>query len=112
MSLTAAARNQAANAIIATTISLHSAAPGAAGTANELSGGGYARGAITFGTAVDGVRSQSADVLVSVPAGAVVSHYVLWEGTTAKKIAAFTATETYVGAGQHRITGGSITITG
>jgi hypothetical protein len=112
--LTPAALNQAANAITVDTISLHSGAPGADGTANELPTAGaiYSRKAIAFGAAADGVRQQSADVLQDVPAGSAVSHYVLWQGTTAKKIGAYPQTETYAAQGQHRTKAGTITITG
>lgn len=114
MSLTSVAKNQAADAIIINSISLHSGAPGAAGTSNELptAGGIYSRKAIGFGAAADGVREQTADVLHDVPAGSVVSHYVLWDGATAKKIAAYPQTETYAAQGQHKTKQGTITITG
>lgn len=112
--LTAAAKNQAANAITVDTISLHSGPPGVDGTANELptAGGIYSRGPIGFGAANDGVRQQSADVLQDVPPGSTVSHYVLWHGVTAKKIGAYPQAETYAAQGQHKTKAGTITITG
>ncbi|TXH98120.1 MAG: hypothetical protein E6Q75_02430 [Rheinheimera sp.] len=112
--LTPAAKNQAANAITVDTISLHSGAPGADGLANELPTAGaiYSRKAIAFGSADDGVRQQLADVLQDVPPGSTVSHYVLWEGTTAKKVGAYPQTETYTGQGQHKTKSGTITING
>jgi hypothetical protein len=113
MTLFAAAKNEAANAIVIDKITLHSGEP-ATGSANELStaGGIYSAKAIAFGAAADGVRTQSADVLFDVPAGSSVSHYVLWQGTTAKKKGAFPATETYAAQGQHRVKEGTLTITG
>lgn len=113
MSLFDAAKNEAANAITIDTISLHSADPGT-GAANELPTAGdvYSRKPIAFGTAAAGVRNQSADVLVDVPAGAKVSHYVLWAGTTPKKKGAFAAAEDFAAAGQFRVRQGTLSITG
>ena len=112
--LTAAAKNQAANAITVDTISLHSGPPGADGLANELTTAGaiYSRAPIAFDAADDGVRQQSADVVQSVPPGTTVSHYVLWHGATAKKVGAYPQAETYAGQGQHKSKSGTITITG
>jgi len=112
--LTPAAKNQAANAITVDTISLHSGAPGADGLANELPTAGaiYSRKAIAFGAADDGVRQQSADVLQDVPPGSTVSHYVLWQGATAKKVGAYPQAETYAAQGQHKTKAGTITING
>jgi hypothetical protein len=113
MTLFAVAKNQAADGITVDKITLHSGDPGT-GAANELStaGGIYSAKAIAFGAAADGVRTQTADVLFDVPAGASVSHYCLWQGTTAKKKGAFAATEVYAAQGQHRVKDGTITITG
>jgi len=113
MSLYDAAKNEAANAITIDTISLHSADPGT-GAANELSTAGsvYSRQPIAFGNAAAGVRNQSADVLINVPAGSKVSHYVLWSGNTPKKKGAFAVAEDYEAAGQHRVKQGTISITG
>lgn len=111
MTMFAAAKNQAADAITVTHVSLHNGEPGT-GASNELPTGVYARKAIAFDAAVDGVREQTADVFVDVPAGATVSHYVLWDGATAKKKGAFAATEEYAAQGQHKIAASTITITG
>lgn len=112
--LTAAAKNQAANAITVDTISLHSGAPGADGLANELPTAGaiYSRGPIGFDAAVDGVRQQTADVVQNVPPGTTVSHYVLWHGATPKKVGAYPQAETYAAQGQHKTKAGTITING
>lgn len=111
MTMFDAAKNEAANAIAVDELSLHSGDPGT-GAANELPAGVYARKPIAFGAAVAGVRSQTADVLVDVPAGATVSHYVLWGGGVAKKKGAFAAAESYAAQGQHKVKTGNITITG
>lgn len=109
--LTNTALNQAADALSFTHISLHSGAPGAGGTANELSGGGYARQACTFGAAVNGVRTLSNQPTFSVGAGTTVSHYVVWDGSTPKDIGAFSASETFTNAGTYKVSGSTITIT-
>lgn len=111
MTLFASAKNAAANAIPIDQISLHSGEPGD-GTANELPAGVYARKAIAFGAAVNGVRNQSADVLLDVPSESSVSHFVLWGGGVAQKKGAFAQTETYAAQGQHRVKAGTVTITG
>lgn len=100
--------NQAANAITVTHVSLHSADPGA-GAANELSGGTYARKAIAYGAAVAGVRPQSADVLIDVPAGGSVSWYVLWDGATPKRKGDL-PDETFAQAGQYKLSGSTLSV--
>lgn len=52
-------------------VSLHSGDPGAAGTANELSGSGYARQSATWGAASSGTATTSGTVSFGVPAGTV-----------------------------------------
>lgn len=111
MTLFDPAKNEAANAIDVDEVSLHSGDPGT-GTSNELPTGVYARKPIAFGAAASGVRNQTADVLVDVPAESSVSHYVLWGDGVAKKKGAFPATETYAAQGQHKVKAGTITITG
>jgi hypothetical protein len=53
-------------------ISLHSADPADTG-ANELTGGGYARQQVAFGTAASGTLSNTGAITWSVPAGNVVA---------------------------------------
>lgn len=65
----------AAAAAAAAEASLHSANPGPGGTANELSGGGYARQPVTWGTPAGGIVTASADPEFSIPAG-----WVRWVG--------------------------------
>ena len=110
MPATTATLNQAANAITVTNMSLHSTNPTANGNVGEISGGGYARQTVTYGTATNGVRTLSNTPTFSVPAGAVISHYVVWDGSTVKDFGQFAATETYAGAGTYTVTAGSLTI--
>ena len=64
----------------ATHLSLHTANPGDTG-ASELTGGGYARAALTWGTPTGGEVTASA-VAFSVPADTVITHIGFWNGST------------------------------
>lgn len=62
-------------------LSLHTADPGSTG-ANEVTGAGYARQAITFGNPVSGVAANTAALsYVNMPA-AVITHLGLWDAPT------------------------------
>jgi len=58
------------DALDVASLSLHTAFPGTTGT-NEVTGGSYARQAVTFGAASAGVRTLSAAATADVPAGNV-----------------------------------------
>ncbi len=65
---------------IATSIKLglHTAAPGAAGTANEVTGGSYARANVTFAAAAGAATANSGAVsFAGMPAG-TVTHVSIW----------------------------------
>ncbi|MET8314796.1 hypothetical protein ABZU78_11810 [Rhodococcus erythropolis] len=62
------------------TFSLHTANPGASGTANEATGGSYARQTATPGTAALGVVQWS-QMTFPVPAG-TFTHMCRWSGST------------------------------
>ncbi|MDF1603415.1 hypothetical protein [Nocardioides sp. YIM 152315] len=69
----------------------------------ELTGGSYARQAVTWGTATAGAQNIAADETFEVPAGATVDGWVGYDaltGGTSYGGAALTA-ETYAGAGQY-----------
>lgn len=71
-------------ATLGATYSLHTGPPGAAGTANEASGGGYARQTTTWGAASGGVVTGSQltfDVLNNT-----YTHACRWNGTTLRDI--------------------------
>jgi hypothetical protein len=67
-------------ASLGTTYSLHTGNPGAAGTANEATGGGYARQSTTWGSASAGVVTGS-QMTFEVAAG-TYTHMCRWNGTT------------------------------
>lgn len=95
----------------ATTLSIHTGAPGDSGTANEVSGGAYARQSITLGAASSRSRSLSGSATFEIPAGTTVSHYAIWMGATCVDAGALSASQTFATAGQLQINAGSISIT-
>lgn len=111
MTLKIAALNQAVDAITVSTMSLHSGAPTDAGTANEISGGTYARQSVSYGAAVNGVRNLSAQPVFNIPAGTTVSHYVIWDGAVVKDVGAFSVPETFANAGTYTVTAATLTAT-
>lgn len=89
------ARNAVLNALLRATaltgaatvyMSLHSGAPGADGTANELSGNAYARTAITFGdAAAAGAIANTGAVTFPDPTPsdwAEATHFALWSASS------------------------------
>lgn len=62
-------------------VSLHDADPSTSG-ANELSGGAYARVAVTWNSASGGALDSSNQPLVNVPAGATVAYVGLWDAAS------------------------------
>lgn len=64
-------------------MSLHTGEPGSAGTANEVSGTGYDRQAVTWAAASNGARNIAAEVTFVIPTGNItVSAVGLWAGST------------------------------
>lgn len=112
MPLVTAALNDGVNGIAAgiTHLSLHTASPSTNG-ANEVSGGSYARKAITWGAASGGIRSGS--VTFDVPAGTTITHAGGWTALTAgtfKGGAELSGEETFGSAGTYQLTA-SLTVT-
>ena len=91
------ALNEAANGITLNIIKLHNGDVGENGTSNQIAG---ASAPATYGAAANGERDLSESVEINVPAGAVVSHYSVWDGTTFKTGNVFDSEpETYANAG-------------
>ncbi|WP_433658008.1 phage tail fiber protein [Nocardia sp. CA-128927] len=82
MSSTTAVKNGMADhwATLGNTYSLHTGDPGAGGTANEATGGGYTRQPTTWGAAVGGTVTGS-QLVFQVVAGSY-THMCRWNGTT------------------------------
>lgn len=112
MSLVTGAKNEALNALNLTLISLHSGPPTEAGTANEITGGGYSRQSCTFGAASNGTRALTNQPQFDVAAGVTVSHYVVRDSAgNPKDVGAFATSETFGNAGVYTVNSGSISIT-
>lgn len=109
MTLKVAALNQAVDAITVTQMSLHSGAPTDAGTANEISGGSYARQNVAFGAAANGVRTITAPAVFSVAAGTTVAYYVIWDGAVVKDVGQFLQQEVFGNAGTYTVTTATLT---
>lgn len=77
MSITTNGKNQMLDALDVASLSLHTAFPGVTG-ASEVTGGTYARQAVTFGAAAAGVRSMTSPCTVDVPA-ATIAWVGLWD---------------------------------
>ena len=80
MSLTTAAKNTMLNALTVNLASLHTAFPGLTG-ASEVTGGGYAQQAITFGAAAGSIRTSTGAVAFSVPIS-TIRWVGFWNGAT------------------------------
>ena len=71
-------KNRMLDAESVTQVSAHSGDPGANGTANELSGGTYARAACTLAAAANGARAVTNNPQINVPPSATVNHIAFW----------------------------------
>lgn len=65
-------------------VSLHTADPTDDGSGAEVSGGSYARTAVTFGAPSNGVATNSADVTFPQSTGAwgTITHVAIWDAST------------------------------
>lgn len=86
----------------AVTASLHTADPGATGTA-EVTGGTYARQSITWSSASGGQLDSSAPIVFDVPGGTTVTHLGLWNGSTWLGGIELSTPETYGAAGTYTV---------
>lgn len=97
-----ASKNLMLDALGIDTVSLHTGDPGAAGTANELTGGTYARKAITMNAAAAGNLDSSNTPVFDVPAGNTITHVGYWDATVFRGSMAITS-ETYAAAGTYTL---------
>lgn len=109
MALNEAAHDVLLGALDITQVSLHSASPGAGGTANELSGGGYARQNITYAAASGASRAASNQPAFSVGAGSTVSFVGFW-AAAAFRGDVDVVDETFAGAGTYTITSSTVSL--
>jgi len=114
--LTTAGKNLVLDSGIPATLyaALHSGAPGADGSAGELSGGSpaYARLAVSMAAASGGSRAMSAPVTFDVPAG-TVSYASLWTAVTGGTCLATDdlTSEVFASQGQYKLNTFSLLIT-
>ena len=85
-------------------ISLHDGAPGASGTDNEISGGGYSRQSGTFSAASGGERLLSSAVDFDGEANQNVTHAGFWDGSTFKGSSPLAGDTQFNSEGELRVT--------
>lgn len=93
-------------------LSLHSADPGETGT-SEISGGGYARQAISWNAPSAGSMTNSADINFTNMPAVTVTHVAIWDASTAGNVlwsGALTAAKTTNAGDTFRIAAGNLTV--
>jgi len=85
------------------TASLHTGDPGSNGS-NEVSGGGYTRQSITWGSASDGIVETSSPVTFNVPGDTTVYYVGLWDNTTFLGYLTLESPETFSSPGTLEVT--------
>ena len=96
-----------------THISLHTGDPGTTG-ADEVTGGSYARVAVTWGAASSGTKSNSADLTFQVPSGTTITHVGGWTASTSGTFrggGALAASQEFATAGSYKIAAGDLDVT-
>lgn len=97
-------------------VALFTADPTDAGTGTEVTGGAYARQAITFNTATIGSSATSVDVLFPIASAAwgTVTHIGLYDAATAGNLlfsSALTTSKTVASGDQIKVAAGDVTVT-
>lgn len=103
------ALNSMLDSLTVNTAKLHNGDPGAAGTANELTGGSYASKAVVFGAASSGIRTQSGIATFDIPAGGSVQYVTFWNNGTFLWSDQVT-TENFAGAGTYALQNSTMTL--
>lgn len=95
---------------VAAYASLHTADPGTSGTA-EVSGGSYARKAISWGSASAGTATSDADIVFDVPAATTITHLGYWSTSTSGTFYGFRSldtSQTFTSNGNYTVTSGNL----
>jgi hypothetical protein len=97
-------------------IGLFTAAPGETGGGTEVSGGSYARKAVSFGNASGGSMASDADVLFNVATASwgTVTHAGIFDASTGGNLLAYSAlsvSKTIDANDQFKLASGSATMT-
>lgn len=93
-------------------VSAHTADPGDSGT-SEVTGGSYARVAITWSAASAGSKSASNSPVLNIPGGTTLAWLGLWSASTAGTFGggADVTDEAYGGDGTYTVTSFTLSIT-
>lgn len=94
--INATLRNTSYTSVATVYVGLHTADPTDAGTGTEVSGGSYARTAVTFGAPSDGVTTNSAAVEFPQATAnwGTVSHIGIWDASSTGNLLYHTALDT------------------
>ena len=91
--INATLRNTAYSSPATVYVGLHTADPTDAGSGTEVSGGSYARTAVTFGAPSNGVSTNSADVEFPQASGTwgTITHIGIWDASSTGNLLYHTA---------------------
>lgn len=114
--INATLRGQAYTAPTTVYLALFTSDPTDAGTGTEVTGGSYARQAITFGAPSNGSSSNSADVLfpTATAAWGTITHFGIYDAATAGNLLyqfSITTSKTIASTDQLKVSAGDITVT-
>lgn len=76
-------------------VSLHTGSPGSTGT-SEVTGGGYARQAVTWTSAASGSAEATTELVFDVPADITVTHVGYWSASSGGTFRGYATLETPV----------------
>jgi len=96
-----------------THISLHTGDPGTTG-ADEVTGGSYARAAVTWDAASGGTKSNSGQLVFQVPSGTTITHVGGWNAGSSGTFrggGALAAPQAFATSGSYTIDAGDLDIT-
>ncbi len=112
MAFSTTALNTMLDALSVSHVSAHTADPAGTG-ANEVTGGSYARQAITFAAASAGNRDSSNQPVIDIPAGTTVTHLGFWSALTGGNFFgdADITDEAFTNAGTLTVTDADLTLT-
>ena len=111
MGFSTAALNDMLDGLTVDAVSLHDGDPGAAGTDNEVSGGGYSRQTPTFNAASSAERELDSDLNFTCTAATGATYFGLWDSTTFLGGFAITGDQAFNSAGEFTLKAGDTKIT-
>jgi hypothetical protein len=108
MNFTLAGKNQLLNTLGGLTAALYTTSNFSTG---EVTGGAYARKAITYNTATTGTKTASVLPIFDIPAGVTITHAALFSGVTRIAEGPLVAFEAYTAAGKYQLTASDLALT-